>query len=175
MEPEQRRAAKERMLELMEAGMSWQEAATTAGVQTSRATAYRWRQEARTRGEAALQDGRHGHPAKVLPPILHWLELSITMQPDFAATGAHVLEHSAPAEKRAISMPLKLFSFSVLTETSESLKGSVFPSDLSDAKSLSSSTGKSLCSKVRIISLPTAPVAPTTATAYLSFFFSISF
>src|SRR5213080_1593783 len=62
------------MLELMEAGVSWQEAATTAEVQTSRATAYRWRQEARTRGEAALQDGRQGHPAKVLPPVLHWLE-----------------------------------------------------------------------------------------------------
>jgi transposase len=75
MEPEQQRAAKQQMLDLMEAGVSWQEAARTAGVQTSRATAYRWRQEARTRGEAALQDGRHGHPAKVLPPVLHWLEL----------------------------------------------------------------------------------------------------
>src|SRR5438132_493175 len=75
MEQEQRRAAKQQMLELMEAGVSWQEAATTAGVQTSRASAYRWRQEARTRGEAALQDGRHGHPAKVLPPVLHWLQL----------------------------------------------------------------------------------------------------
>src|SRR5437870_4048458 len=75
MEPEQRRAAKQQMLALMEAGVSWQEAATTAGVQTSRATAYRWKQEVRTRGEAALQDGRHGHPAKVLPPVLHWLEL----------------------------------------------------------------------------------------------------
>ncbi len=74
MEPEQRRAAKQQMLELMEAGLPWQEAATTAGVQTSRATAYRWKQEARTRGEAALQDGRHGHPAKVLPAVLHWLE-----------------------------------------------------------------------------------------------------
>src|SRR6266516_4971500 len=74
MEPEQRRAAKQQMLELMEAGVSWQEAATTAGVQISRASAYRWRQEARTRGEAALQDGRHGHPAKVLPPVLNWLE-----------------------------------------------------------------------------------------------------
>src|SRR5207244_10439099 len=72
---EQRRADNKQMLELMEAGVSWQEAATTAGVQTSRASAYRWRQEARTRGEAALQDGRHGHPAKVLPPVLHWLQL----------------------------------------------------------------------------------------------------
>ena len=68
MEPEQRRAAKQQMLELMEAGVSWQVATRTAGIQTSRATAYRWKQEARTRGEAALQDGRHGHPAKVLPP-----------------------------------------------------------------------------------------------------------
>ena len=75
MEQEQRRAAKQQMLELMEAGVSWQEAATTAGVQTSRATAYRWQQEVRTRGEAALQDGRHGHPAKVRPPVLHWLEV----------------------------------------------------------------------------------------------------
>jgi len=74
MEAEQRRAAKQHMLELMEAGVSWQEAATAAGVQTSRATAYRWKQEVRTRGEAALQDGRHGHPAKVLPPVLHWLQ-----------------------------------------------------------------------------------------------------
>ncbi len=75
MEPEQRRAAKQQMLELMQAGLSWQEAATAAEVQTSRATAYRWKQEARTRGEAALQDDRHGHPAKVLPSVLNWLEL----------------------------------------------------------------------------------------------------
>ena len=74
MEPEQRRAAKRQMLELMEAGVSWQEAARTAGIQTSRATASRWLQEVRTPGEAALQDGRHGHPAKVRPPVLHWLE-----------------------------------------------------------------------------------------------------
>src|SRR3989442_14458268 len=74
MEPEHQRAAKRQMLDLMEAGVSWREAATAAGVQTSRATAYRWKQEVRTRGEAALQDGRHGHPAKVLPPVLHWLE-----------------------------------------------------------------------------------------------------
>jgi transposase len=75
MEPEQRRAAKQQMLALMQAGVCWQEAATTAGVQVSRASAYRWKQEARIRGEAALQDGRHGHPAKVLPAMLHWLEL----------------------------------------------------------------------------------------------------
>jgi len=75
MEQEQRQAAKQQMLALMQAGQPWQAAAAAADIQVSRSTAYRWRQEARTRGEAALQDSRHGHPAKVLPPVLHWLEL----------------------------------------------------------------------------------------------------
>jgi transposase len=74
MELEPRQAAKRRMLELMRAGQPWQAAAAAAGIQVSRSTAYRWQQEVRTRGEAALQDGRHGHPAKVLPSVLHWLE-----------------------------------------------------------------------------------------------------
>ena len=72
MEQEQRQAAKRRIFELMQAGQPWQAAA--AGIQVSRSTAYRWQQEVRTRGEAALQDGRQGHPAKVLPRVLHWLE-----------------------------------------------------------------------------------------------------
>src|SRR5215471_12656235 len=74
MEQEQRQTAKRQMLELMQAGQPWRATATAAGIQVSRATAYRWQQEVRTRGEAALQDGRHGHPAKVLPRVLHWLE-----------------------------------------------------------------------------------------------------
>src|SRR5215467_7746931 len=74
MEQEQRQAAKRQLLALMQAGQSWQAAAAAAGIQVSRSTAYRWQQEVRTRGEAALQDGRHGHPAKVRPGVLHWLE-----------------------------------------------------------------------------------------------------
>jgi transposase len=74
MEQEQRQAAKREMLELMQAGQPWQTAAAAAGIQVSRSTAYRWQQEVRTRGETALQDGRQGHPAKVLPSVLHWLE-----------------------------------------------------------------------------------------------------
>src|SRR5260221_962796 len=62
------------MVELMQAGQPWQVAAAATGVQVSRSTAYRWLQEVRTRGEAALEDGRHGHPAKLRPPVLHWLE-----------------------------------------------------------------------------------------------------
>ncbi len=72
MEQEQRQAAKRQMLALMQAGQPWQAAA--AGIQVRRSTAYRWQQEVRTRGEASVQDGRHGHPAKVLPSVLHWLE-----------------------------------------------------------------------------------------------------
>jgi transposase len=74
MEQEQRQAAKRQMIELMQAGQPWQAAAAAVGIQVSRSTAYRWQQEVRARGEAALQDSRHGHPAKVLPPVLHWLE-----------------------------------------------------------------------------------------------------
>ncbi len=41
MGEEQQRTAKGRMVALMQAGYSWQEAATQAGVQTSRSAAYR--------------------------------------------------------------------------------------------------------------------------------------
>ncbi len=74
MEQEQRQATKRQMLAFMQAGQPWQASAAAAGIQVSRSTAYRWQQEVRTRGEAALQDGRKGHPAKVLPRVLHWLE-----------------------------------------------------------------------------------------------------
>ena len=41
MEAEQRRAAKEQMIALMQTGHRWQEAAAQAGIQASRSTAYR--------------------------------------------------------------------------------------------------------------------------------------
>jgi len=74
MEQEQRQAAKRQMLALMQAGQPWQAAAVAAGLQVSRSTAYRWQHEVGMRREAALQDGRQGHPAKVLQRVLHWLE-----------------------------------------------------------------------------------------------------
>jgi transposase len=74
MEQEHRQAAKRQMLALLQAGQPWHTAAAAAGIQVSRSTAYRWQQEVRTRGAAALHDGRQGHPAKVLPRVLHWLE-----------------------------------------------------------------------------------------------------
>jgi hypothetical protein len=65
MDKEQHRAAKARLVAQMQAGRSWQAAAATAGMQISQSTAYRLLQVVRIRGEAALQDGRHGHPSKL--------------------------------------------------------------------------------------------------------------
>ena len=48
MEEEHNHAAKGQMVSLMQAGHSWQEAATMAGVQISRSAAYRLLQKVRT-------------------------------------------------------------------------------------------------------------------------------
>jgi len=56
MEAEQRRAAKEQMIALMQAGHRWQEAAAQAGIQVSRSTAYRLLRQVRTRGKVAFQE-----------------------------------------------------------------------------------------------------------------------
>ena len=69
MEKEQQRVAKGQMVVLMQAGHSWQEASTMAGVQISRRASYRLLQKVRTQGEAGLHDGRHGHPAKLREPV----------------------------------------------------------------------------------------------------------
>jgi transposase len=67
------RAAKAQLVAQMQAGQSWQAAATSVGVQTSRATAYRLLRRVRTEGAAALDDQRHGHPTKVRQPVRDWL------------------------------------------------------------------------------------------------------
>ena len=74
MEAEQRRAAKELMMALVQADHRWQEAAVQAGIQVSRSTAYRLLRQVRIRGKAAFQDGRHGHPAKLRTAERTWLE-----------------------------------------------------------------------------------------------------
>lgn len=72
---EQRKAAKARMVAGMLRGQPWQTAAATAGVRTSRTTAYRLREKVRMQGENGLSDGRHGHPSKLRAPIQQWLEV----------------------------------------------------------------------------------------------------
>jgi len=74
MDKEQHRAAKACLVAQMQEGRSWQAAAATAGVQISQSTAYRLLQVVRIRGEAALQDGRHGHPSKLRGEARTFLE-----------------------------------------------------------------------------------------------------
>ena len=74
MEEEQRRAAKRQLIALMQAGHSWQEAAAMAGVRIGRSAAYQLLRNMRVQGEVALQDGRHGHPAKLRTAERIWLE-----------------------------------------------------------------------------------------------------
>jgi transposase len=66
--------AKAHLVALMQAGHPWHKAAARAGLQISRSTAYRLRHSARTRGEAAFQDGRQGHPAKLRENVRNFLQ-----------------------------------------------------------------------------------------------------
>src|SRR5215471_17171053 len=91
MEKQQHRAAKGQLVALMQAGHSWQEAASLAGIQTSRSATYRLLQKVRIQGETGLQDGRHGHPAKLREPVLGFLKDSCQAAPD---TPSHVLQRS---------------------------------------------------------------------------------
>ena len=81
MEAERRRGAKRQLIALMQAGHSWQEAATVAGMQISRSGAYRLLQKVRKRGEAALLDGRHGHPTKLRELVREFLETTCRETP----------------------------------------------------------------------------------------------
>lgn len=93
------RAAKARLVEAMDQGASWDDAAATAGLLVSRATAYRLWLRACCEGPTAFEDGRHGHGAKTCQPIRTWLvaysqatphtpshELQILVQQHFGIT-----------------------------------------------------------------------------------------
>jgi len=66
--------ARVQMVEAMEQGLRWDEAAKKADLQISQSTAYRLRQRMRQGGKQALQEGRHGHPAKLRGEVRAWLE-----------------------------------------------------------------------------------------------------
>src|SRR5215472_6867418 len=74
MEAAAYRAAKMQVVEQMLQGQPWHEAVVAAGLRISRSTAYHLLKRVRTEGEAALTDGRHGHPTKLRPPVRQWLE-----------------------------------------------------------------------------------------------------
>jgi transposase len=85
MDKEARRAAKAVLVAQMQAGYSWHEAATSAGIQASRASAYRLLLRVRREGAGALEDQRHGHPAKFRQPVRDWLAAFCRAAP--ASTG----------------------------------------------------------------------------------------
>lgn len=96
--------------------------------------------------------------------IRNALELSTTTHPAWAARGANSREMAPPALNRAISIPLNEFLVNSLTSIAAPRKLNVLPTDRDEASKVSLPTGKPRFSRVLIISRPTAPVAPTTAT-----------
>lgn len=78
----QRFLAKKHLVVLMQSGSSWQDASKQAGVQISRSSAYRLLQAVRLRGDEALQDGRHGHPAKLREPVVTFVEATVKSTPE---------------------------------------------------------------------------------------------
>ena len=67
--------------------------------------------------------------------------------------------------ERQLWLGLRFFSWVTFSiSTSLPLYKRVSPADLSDANKRNSFTGKDLSSRILIISMPTAPLAPSTAT-----------
>src|SRR6478736_4059037 len=91
-------------------------------------------------------------------------ELSTTVAPARTASGAKRREVLLPAENSAMSTPRKLVSVSSRTGSALLRNVSALPAERTEANSRSSDSGKRRCSRQRISSRPTAPVAPTIAT-----------
>ncbi len=81
MEESKLYTARVQVVEAMEQGLSWHEAVEQAGLQISQSTAYRLRQRMRQGGMQALQEGRHGHPAKLRGEVREWLEETCRQAP----------------------------------------------------------------------------------------------
>ena len=98
--------------------------------------------------------------------------LSIQIHPALTASGIYFLLTSLPAQKKAISI-----SYFAKSNTAKSLTviclfidiETFFPDDCKDAKAYMFFIGNFLSSKIVNTSLPTFPVAPTTAMLYSLF------
>jgi transposase len=92
--------ARVQMVEAMEQGLPWHEAAEQAELQISQSTAYRLRQRMRQGGKLALQEGRHGHPAKLRGEVREWLKETCRQAP---YTPSHEIQAQL-AERFALSI-----------------------------------------------------------------------
>ena len=88
----------------------------------------------------------------------------MTTAPALTATGANFWEIDPPALNKAKSTPSKTSAVSSRTSTGAPWNSSCLPADCAEASKVSWPTGKFRRSSTRIISMPTAPVAPTIAT-----------
>jgi transposase len=77
--------AKIKMAELMLSGMSWQEAAKQAGIETSRSSAYWFVNAYCLRGEKVLEERRRGHAHKIVGDVLVWLLAECGEKPEITA------------------------------------------------------------------------------------------
>ena len=89
MDKERSRAAKAHLVAQMQEGQPWRVAKASAGVQTSQSTAYRLLRVVRKQGEAALQDGRHGHPIKLRGAARTFLEDHCRQAPSTPSSVIH--------------------------------------------------------------------------------------
>ena len=95
----------------------------------------------------------------------NWLVLSITRQPAAAARGAWIAETPAPGLNRPRSKPAKSKLSSDCTRSTCFSPNEISrPAERAEASATMRSTGKPRSASVLMISRPTAPVAPTTAT-----------
>ena len=92
--------ARVQVVEAMEQGLPWYEAVKLAGLQISQATAYRLRQRMRQGGKLALQEGRHGHPAKLRGEVREFVEETCRQAPH---TPSHQIQAQL-AERFALSI-----------------------------------------------------------------------
>lgn len=76
------------LISLMQAGYPWQKATAMAGPHISRSTAYSLLRAIQTRGDSAILDGRHGHPAKLREAMLQWLVTTCRANPQMPSREA---------------------------------------------------------------------------------------
>jgi len=103
MEESKLYTARVQVVEAMERGLPWHEAAKLAGLQISQSTAYRLRQRMRRGGKQALQEGRHGHPVKVRGEVREFLEATCRQTPH---TPRHEIQ-ALLAERFALTMSVR--------------------------------------------------------------------
>ena len=93
MKHERNNAVLAQLVSYMQEGYTWQAAAALAEVHVSQSTAYRLYKAVQERGEAALQDGRHGHPSKLRGAARTFLEDSCRATPQIPSSVIQTLLH----------------------------------------------------------------------------------